>query len=71
MAFYFWNMGTVSVYSAMLGPLWYMLCVSHLALLVLAAQKTVDFLQLPVHLKSPISCRSAEADSHGLAFGKP
>ena len=28
------GLGSVSVYSALLGPLWYMICVSHLVLLV-------------------------------------
>ena len=41
------GLGPVSVYSAMLGPLWYMLCVSHLVLFGLTAQTTVDILQLP------------------------
>ena len=34
------------------------------------AQKTVDFLQLPFFAGSPISCCSAESDSHGLAFSE-
>ena len=42
----FGGLGTVSVFSAMLGPLWYMLCVSHLVLLVRQCRK-LDFLLLP------------------------
>ena len=64
------GLGTVSVFSAMLGPLQYMLCVSHLVLLVRQRRK-LWISAVAVHCRSSISCRSAEADSHGLAFGRP